>query len=162
MGTSLDDDTLPVAKEALVFMVVALNFSWKILVGYFLIDGLPAAERANVVNKCLTKHHAVGVNVKSLTFDGAASNVAMMKQLGCNLDLNDLKSHFNHPITETPVHVFLDPCHMLKLVRNSLGDIKDNNYDTGTVKWCYIESLHKLQEKEGLHLGNKLRASHIA
>lgn len=48
MGTKLDDDSLPVAKEALVFMVVALNSSWKMQVGYFLIDGLAANKRGNL------------------------------------------------------------------------------------------------------------------
>ena len=36
MGTELNDDSLPVAKEALVFMVNAVNQSWKLPVGYFL------------------------------------------------------------------------------------------------------------------------------
>ena len=35
MGTERDDERLPVAKEALIFMVVALNGSWKLPVGYF-------------------------------------------------------------------------------------------------------------------------------
>lgn len=30
------------------------------------------------------------------------------------------------------------------------------------VKWKYIVNLHKLQESEGLHLANKLRAAHIS
>ena len=44
MGTELDDDRLPIAKEALVFMVNAVNGSWKLPVGYFLISGLGAQE----------------------------------------------------------------------------------------------------------------------
>jgi hypothetical protein len=163
MGTELNDDSLPVAKEALVFMVVALNCSWKMQVGYFLIDGLPAIERKNLISQCLQKLHSVGVSVESLTFDGAASNIAMVKQLGCDLDVNNMKSYFNHPVTELPVRVFLDPYHMLKLVRNSLGDMKAfTDSDGNAIKWHYIERLHELQEKEGLHLGNKLRASHVA
>lgn len=163
MGTKLDDDTLPVAKEALVFMVVALNSSWKMQVGYFLINGLAANERGNLVVQCIKRLHSVGIRVESLTFDGASSNVAMVKQLGCDFDTNNMKSHFSHPITESPVRVFLDPYHMLKLVRNALGDMKAFTDSAGnTVMWRYIERLHQLQENEGLHLGNKLRASHIA
>ena len=40
MGTGLDDDGMPIAKEALTFMVVGVNDSFKVPVGYFLIDGL--------------------------------------------------------------------------------------------------------------------------
>ncbi|GBM48048.1 hypothetical protein AVEN_34375-1 [Araneus ventricosus] len=35
LGTDLDDDALPIAKEALVSMVNALNSNWKVPVGYF-------------------------------------------------------------------------------------------------------------------------------
>jgi len=35
----LDHDGLPSAKEALVFMLVALNSNWKVPVAYFLVNG---------------------------------------------------------------------------------------------------------------------------
>ncbi|XP_071511293.1 uncharacterized protein [Diadema antillarum] len=50
--------------------------------------------------------------------------------------------------------VFLDVCHMLKLMRNTLGSYGFLRDDVG-------ELLHKLQEDEGLRLGNKLRNAHI-
>lgn len=162
MGTELDDDSLPVAKECLTFLVVAINGSWKLPVGYFMIAGLGAMERANLVQQCITKLHAVGVSVTSLTFDGAATNLSMMQRLGCKLDCNNIKSWFSHPVTEQPVNVFLDACHMLKLVRNSIAD--KNSFIDGQghhIRWRYVEELHKLQEREGLHLGNKLRGAHI-
>lgn len=34
-GANVDSDSLPEAKEVLVFMLVALNAQWKIPVGYF-------------------------------------------------------------------------------------------------------------------------------
>lgn len=163
LGTGLDDDSLPVAKEALTFMIVAFNDNFKLPVGYFLVDGLGAVERANVVNQCLSKLFSVGINVCSLTFDGAASNLAMASKLGCSFDSNNFKTSFSHPVSKEPVVIFLDPCHMLKLVRNTIADKKslvdDNNE---FVNFEYFERLHKLQESEGLHLGNKLRASHMA
>lgn len=101
------------------------------------------------------------MNVVSLTFDDAIPNLAMMKNLGCNLDPENIRSYFAHPVTGKPVCVFLDPCHMFKLVRNSLGDLgKILDPEGNTVEWRFIVSVHHLPEKEGLHLGNKLRASH--
>ena len=56
---------------------------------------------------------------------------------------------------------FLDPCHMFKLVRNSLGELRTFfDAEGNTIDWQFIVRLHQLQEKS-LHLGNKLRASHI-
>lgn len=164
MGTNLDSDSMPLAKEALTFMVVAVNDTFKLPVGYFLIDGLGGLERASLVNQCLSRLHDVGVTVVSLTFDGAAANLSMIKTLGCNLDVfsDEFKTSFKHPNTSDGVFVFLDPCHMLKLIRNTLGDKKSVvDGDGNFIKWDYIDNLHKLQDNEGLHLGNRLRSAHI-
>jgi hypothetical protein len=165
MGTGTDDDSLPIAKEALVFMVVAVNDCFKLPVGYFLIDGLGALERANLVNQCLTKLHDVGINVIALTFDGASSNIAMANNLGCNLDVDDVNfsTFFRHPVSDEPVVIFFDPCHMLKLIRNTLADKKSLVDDENKfVDFEFINKLHKLQDSEGLHLGNRLRSAHMA
>ena len=61
MGAGVDDDALPVAKEALVFMVVSLNDSWRLPVGYFLIDSLGASERKNLVTQCIKQLHDSGI-----------------------------------------------------------------------------------------------------
>ena len=168
MGTETDDDSLPLAKEALVFIVVAVNDHFKLPVGYFFINGLGALEKSNLIKQCLMKLSDVGVKVVSLTFDGAASNLAMCHHLGC--DLNDANSPtfntaFEHPVTNEPVVILPDPCHLLKLVRNTLNDKKsvvDGNRPNRFVKYDFITKLHKLQQSEGLHLGNKLRAAHLA
>ena len=39
-----DDNSAPVAKDALVFMVVHINGSWKVPCAYFLVDGLEGQE----------------------------------------------------------------------------------------------------------------------
>lgn len=44
-GLEMDIDNCEEAKEALVFMLVALNSHWKIPVGYFLISQLSASEK---------------------------------------------------------------------------------------------------------------------
>lgn len=162
MGTELDDDCLPVAKEALTLMVVSHKSAFKVPVGYFLINGLGGIERSNLVLQALSELHSVGVNIVSLTCDGSAPNLSMLTHLGCSLQPHNIKSHFSHPSTGKPVCALLDPCHMFKLVRNSLGNLGTFLDGKGnTIEWEFIKRLHKLQEKEGLHLGNKLRAAHI-
>lgn len=164
MGTGLDDDSIPLAKEALVFMVVGINHSFKLPVAYFFIDGLSGKERAGLVQQCLTRLHDAGVDVVSLTFDGCAANLAMAKSLGCVLEAHsaNFKTFFSHPSTKENVYVFLDACHMLKLVRNTLGD-KQSLVDPkgGLVQWRFVDHLQKFQENEGLHLGIKLRLKHV-
>lgn len=163
VGTGVDDDTTPVATEALVFMVVSLSAHWKVPIGYFLIQGLSGEERANLVQQALHKLHDIGVQVSTLTCDGPACNFAMLQALGADLKPPDVKPYFDHPANATiKVHVVLDACHMLKLLRNTLasyGILLDG--DKNKVTWIYIEALHKLQEREGLRLANKLKSSHL-
>lgn len=161
-GIHLDNDALPLAKEALVFMLVGVNCSWKVPVAYFLISAIGASEKANLVKGCCTMLHECGVKIISLTFDGAATNMSMASILGANLTLPSLKPCFPHPITKDNIFIILDPCHMLKLVRNALADtgpfFDDNNR---IISWQLFSNLVNLQEQQGLHLANKLRRRHV-
>lgn len=156
MGTEIDSDELPEAREVVVFMLVALNGSWKIPVAYFFINGLGGREKANLLVQCLEFVHESGVKVLSVTFDGAASNMTMASALGCNFtDAKNLKTWFAHPKTKEPVYIFLDPCHMIKLVRNCLASQKIlQNGEGHDVSWEYIEKLVDVQKV-------KLRNRHL-
>ena len=48
LGTGINDDSLPEATDTLVFMAVSVNSSWKVPCGYFLVNGLTGAEKANL------------------------------------------------------------------------------------------------------------------
>ena len=164
VGNGTDEnDSSPVAKEALVLMAVAVNGSWKVPCGYFFIDGLNGKERANLVKVCIKKLSDVGVNVVSLTCNGTSCHFTMLQELGACLNIENLQCYFVHPLDKNKnIYVLLDVCHMLKLVRNTLGSYgilidKDDN----KVCWKYIIELQKLQDKEGLRLGNELKLAHI-
>ena len=173
LGTGIDDDELPYAKEALVMMVVSMNGSWKVPVGYFLIEGLNGEERANLVKECLIKLHESGVVVPCIICDGPTCNIAMMEKLGAVVSCPNklylqnfgfyLRPDSQHPADETiRVSVMLDACHMLKLIRNGLAAYKVLvDKDGRLIKWKYFEELEKVQNSEGLRLGNKLRRAHI-
>ena len=49
IGTQIDDDSLPIAKEALVFIFSSVNSNWKIHTEYFLFSGLNVEERNNLL-----------------------------------------------------------------------------------------------------------------
>ena len=76
-----------------------------------------------------------GLDVHGVTFDGCAKNLATARQLECNLDKFD--GSFNHPTRPNKtLYVILDVCHMLKLARNSLADMKFFFTDNGdTISW---------------------------
>lgn len=166
LGTGLTDDSLPEATNACVFMLVALNMRLKVPLGYFLIESLSGPERADLVKECISRVSSAGVEVVSLTFDGAASNFTMAKSLGADLSYHSstFSTSFKHP-TEPSKEVFvvLDACHMIKLIRNCLGSVSHlTDLEGSPIKWSYIEALEALQREEGLHLGNKLTKVHLA
>ncbi len=129
-GTSQSDSASP-ATEAIVYMAVAANSSWKIPLGYFLIASLNAEEKAQFLTICLKKLYDINVKSVGVTCDGLSSNFAMFRLLGASFELSNFKSTFPHPSDPNlSVVVILDACHLIKLARNTLSDLqvlKDEN-----------------------------------
>ena len=142
----------PLATNALVFMVVAMNGSFKVPIGYFPIVSLTGCEKCNLVKIALKKLVDVGVHVVSLICDGPPAHFTMMTELGASLDVKNLQTFFiNTEDSNRKIHVFVDVCHMLKLLRNNFKKVMvmyDKEGDR--ISWEYIEELAKLQDIEGL------------
>ncbi|KAL4156091.1 hypothetical protein QTP88_000126 [Uroleucon formosanum] len=79
-GKTEEMDNLPYAKDAFVIMVVDINTSWKVPIAYYLINGISAEEKANIILNCLQELDTTGVIIKTLTFDGAANNLSMASE----------------------------------------------------------------------------------
>lgn len=159
---NIENDDAMLAKKALVFCVICVNDNWKVPITYYLINGLNAEKKANLILQCLTSLHDINFKIVSVTFDGMATNLSALKILGCNFKVDNLKTYFQHPSPKSKIFVFLDASHMLKLVRNSLGTSKtliDINGEE--IQWRYLEEFYKLQIAEGFHLENKLTVRHI-
>ena len=162
IGAGVFDDSSPLAKNALVVLAVSLTEGWKIPIGYFLIDGMTGGERANLTRESFQRLHDAGVTAVSLTCDGPPSNFAMLSALGVDTSVDNTDPSFPHPAdTAVSVSVFLDVCHMMKLLRGAFSKDVMKTEDGRLIKWDYIKYLNNLQEKEGLRLGNNLRSAHI-
>ncbi|KAJ8931109.1 hypothetical protein NQ314_016023 [Rhamnusium bicolor] len=98
--SGINSDNIPMAKKVVVYMLVAINDHWKITVDYFLLDGLSATERENLVRKCLEFVLQCDVIVSCITFDGTASNIGMYHHLGTLLNAEAMKPYFLHPVIE--------------------------------------------------------------
>ncbi|GFS08920.1 THAP domain-containing protein, partial [Elysia marginata] len=118
----VSEDTL--ATEALVFMVVGLMGHWKQAIGYFLINKISADTQAQLVQGAITLLNDCGMHVRAVVCDGCNTNQATARILGCNLDANVVTNFFPNPVTGQKVYFLLDACHLIKNVRNTLGDKK--------------------------------------
>ncbi|KAL7635341.1 UNVERIFIED_CONTAM: hypothetical protein RMT77_014408 [Armadillidium vulgare] len=157
-----EHDQSIMANEALFFMGVAVNASFKIPLGYALIKGINSLDKTNLLRLYLSKLKSIGVICKSITFDGTQTNLSVARHLGACLQIGP--NFQNYFICDGDrIYIFLDPCHMLKLIRNTLakeGEIK-NKVTNKVIKWQFIVELHNLQKREGLYLANKLRSKHV-
>ena len=78
----------------------------------------------------------------------------------------EMKTWFAHPQKPSKkVHVVFDICHMIKLMRNLLGDYQTishhANGEVSLIKLEFIDKLKNLQESLGLSLANKLKKKHV-
>ncbi|XP_029348598.1 uncharacterized protein LOC107882805 [Acyrthosiphon pisum] len=165
MGTNVEteDDNAVHAKNAFVFMAVGINGHWKMPIGYFLVAGLNGSERSNLLEQCLNLMSETGAKVHSVTFDGAYTNATMCSKLGASFDINDDSSFcIQNPFNNEPIFIFYDACHMLKLVRNTLGDMKYMYNQNGLeISSDHIKALHFKEKEEGLRAATKLSNKHI-
>ncbi|KAH9630281.1 hypothetical protein HF086_012466 [Spodoptera exigua] len=140
-----------------------MNESWKIPVAYFLVNGLSAETRANLLKTCLSECYRVGVDIIAITLDGCSSNINAATLLGCDLKQpSNLKTTFGHPECNLDVAIMFDPCHMVKLVRNSFESKRQFFDGSGRkIRWQSLENLVKLQKNVGLNFANKITPRHI-
>ena len=70
-----------------------------------------------------------------------------------------LDGSFPKPCQPGKNYVILNICHMMTFARNAFGDIKIFCLPSGKKRsWEYVLALHRIQQKDVLHLGNKLIA----
>lgn len=149
MGTRLDaGDYQMDARAVLVFMLVGINVTWKIPIGYFFVSALTAEQKHSLILQALILVNQIGARVVSITFDHiTGSNLTMASLLGCNLRDQNLKTNFKHPVTGENVYIFPDPSYLLKLVKNTLlwKNVVYNGRNE-PISWNYIHKLQNFQE----------------
>ena len=161
-GGIVAEDRDELCTEALVFLLVPLSYSkLQYPVGYFFVDKINSRVQTELVMSLLHITADKSIKIRNITCDGAAANQTMFSLLGCRMDPLDPKPYFKHPKADYNIYATLDICHMLKLARNSLAELK--TFFTSSeerICWQYIADLADLQNNIGLHLGNKLTSRH--
>lgn len=62
LGTGTSDDSTTLASEVYVFLLNGINNNFKLPLGYFLVHGLNAEQKANLIKLCLIKCHDAGLS----------------------------------------------------------------------------------------------------
>lgn len=155
----IEQKSLPLAKDALVFMVCGVEEDFKIPVAYFLVSGLNADERAATANQIFLLLNGVGIDVVAITFDGLPANLSMVKSFGGDFAG---KPYFPDPCDkDRKIYAILDAAHMIKLIRNSIASRNLVDGEGGVISWKYFVSLYEAQKNLSWNLNNKLTKAHI-
>lgn len=158
-----DHEHRTIAKQAIAFILNGIDISLEFPVAYFFIDTLKATERRHLLQDIITAVTECNVIVTNVTFDGYAPNFLMCEMFGANLNVfsSDFQPFFLNPISNRKIFIFLDPCHMEKLLRNALGTKKVFYYgQNNKIEWRFIESLYNFSKANGMST-HKLTKKHI-
>lgn len=161
-GFRPDFAAVPVATNVIVFMVNGVNVEFNFPIAYYFITSLTADEKIALLKDIVTEIRNCGVRVLNITFDGLNSNSTMCETLGATFEPNDWKPFFKLPGDDNKIYIIYDPSHMLKLMRNYLGNKKFFiDGDGSKIEWKYFESLENFRLKKEFTHVHKLTKKHI-
>ena len=100
--------------------------------------------QTDLVLDCIQHLYTADITVRAVTCDGTEVNLSMFRHLGVVMD----KPYFGHPSNlEVKIFVVCDVCHMLKLVRNTLGDLKVlRDSDNNRICWAHVTAFLDVPE----------------
>lgn len=161
LGECLQNDKLPIANNILVFMLTVLGINVSIPVAYYPITSLNSSEKKDVLMKVIKELTIAGVNITNIVCDGLSVNLNVFQELGCSFSTENLKTYFTNPYNNSKIYVLLDACHMIKLVRNALGDLRSMvDPVLGPIKWFYFETLESFRTNHKF-VTNRFNKKHI-
>lgn len=150
-----------IASHAIVFLLSGIDQAFSIPVAYHFIKSLKKDEKKDLLIDVVTALTQIGITIVNITFDGLSTNFLVCKSLGACLDTNDLHPYFQNPVDGRKIYIILDACHMLKLWRNSLGNLKIiSDGKSHQIEWAHFENLENCRVNDKF-VTHKLTKRHI-
>lgn len=162
-GTHNPDDEFTLAKDVITFMACGLNSHFQQPVGFYFIQSLKANERADLLLQIITEISKRRIKVANVTFDGHKANISMCGYFGAKLNeiIGEYKTHFINKFNGEKIYIILDPSHAIKLIRNTLGSVKNIYEGKNVIKWQYFEDLVSYSGNKEFGLTHKMNKRHI-
>lgn len=134
-----EDDKIPVANNAVFFLVTLVSTGKSIVLGYFLIKSLNTEEKSRLILDAIDEINATGSFLLSMAFDGLKTNFSTCAALGASFDIENIRPYIINKANGRKIYIVLDPPHMLKCVRNCLSaksPLKDG--DNNVIHWNFF------------------------
>lgn len=158
-----DDDNLPTANNAIVFLVTGVNSNFSLPVAYYFINNnLNCYEKEALISEIANELTHCDIRLITMTFDGAPTNFTTCELLGASFNDDDFRPYFQNPIDKSTIYIILDPSHMEKLARNCLAE-KETIFNGSNlpIEWKYFVELENFRENNNLSHLHKLTKQHI-
>lgn len=153
------DDEVPVANNAIFFLVTMVKTGKSLVLCYFLIKTLNTLEKSTLIQNAIDEVHKTGSILTSIAFDGLRTNFSACEQMGASFQIDAFKPYLVDSATKRRISIVLDPPHTIKLIRNCLAAKSCLKDDEGNdVNWFYFE---RLLSKEKSLVSHKLTKKHI-
>lgn len=151
------------AKDVIVYMAVGINANFQQPIAYYFIKNLTGKEKSELVLRVIFELSKRDIKVANVSFDGHKANQAMCTFLGTKLTMikGDYKSYFINPHNGDKIYIILDPSHAIKLVRNTLGNLKTLYEGNNEIRWQYFIDLVSFSGNETFGLSHKMNKRHI-
>lgn len=150
-----------IAKQAIAYMVSGVNEKIKLPIAYQFICSIDSTEKKCLLLSIIDALNDRKIRVLNITFDGHASNIKMCSELGANMRVNspEFCPIFTH--NGQQIFIWLDPCHMIKLIRNAFGSRNLFDCSDNKIEWKYIKRLVAFGQQTGYSLSHKLKKRHL-
>lgn len=151
----------PIATQAIVFLVTAINATFSIPAAYHFITSLKKNEKKKLILEVVSALTNIGIVIVNITFDGLSTNLSTCRELGACFDVENMRPFFPNPVNGQNIYVILDACHMMKLWRNTIANGNKLIDESGQmIDWVYFERLEQCRIKNEF-VTHKLTKQHI-
>lgn len=160
-GHSEDAEDVPVARFALVFMANGVNVPVSFPICHEFIVSLNATKKADLLKHVVTEVSKLGAKILAVTFDGMNVNFTTCQRMGASFTKENFNPTIQNPLDNSDIQIILDPCHMIKLVRNCLHNEKIVvDHQKRKIEWAHFVALEECRPNMEL-VTHKIRKEHI-
>lgn len=116
-----NDEEIPVANNAIFFLVTLVNSGRSLILAYFLIKTLDRFEKLDLIKDVIATVNSTGCHLMSFAFDGLGTNYATFELLGAFFGKENFRPFIIDEQTNRRICLVLDRPHTIKLIRNCLA-----------------------------------------
>lgn len=142
-------------------MVVGINKPIALPIAHHFIGTLKTNQKTELLKSIIVAITEINAIIVNVTCDGLSTNFSTFSSLGASFKTENLKPYFLNPANDSKIHIMLDACHMLKLVRNYVHNKEQlEDGENLSIEWVHFQRLEEARVQNEF-VTHKLNKKHI-